>query len=148
MVEERMEEVENWIRSLFPISKDLSDCDHRGHRRWRWRWLIVSIIIVARLPHSVCSFKSSNLCLKEGLKQQGRSQSRFVIVIVIVIIIVIIIIIVIVIVVMIIKWSSVFPRQPRREGGGYKLPPSTTNIHCFFLAHTFISGSLACGRMS
>ena len=43
---------------------------------------------------------------------------------------------------------AVFPRQPRREGGGYKLPPSTTNIHCFFLAHTFISGSLACGRMS
>ena len=36
---------------------------------------------MARLPHSVCNFKSSNLCLREGSKQRGRSQSRFIIVI-------------------------------------------------------------------
>ena len=42
---------------------------------------ITNIIVVSRLRHSVFSFKGSNLCLREGSKQRGRSQTRFVVVI-------------------------------------------------------------------
>ena len=61
--------------------------------------IVITIIIVSRLRHSVCSFKGSNLCLREGSKQRGRSQSRFVVVMMMMVIVIVMVMVIVIVII-------------------------------------------------